>query len=789
MQKLAQLARTYDYLVPWLLLAVDRGRDARGPPGPRRQAPALTARASLRDLAQDPTSIRPTARDIGPMKTPRRPNAVRPPKTPRKTRSVESSLPFCPMRSGLRTLSASVDVTTTFHTRNAIAVPVRPLTKRTTSAGPQTIAVPPTGRSERMLIATPARIAEGRPAATHARAPDVPWISAQRSEPLKMDSSMLPSDAHDPPALGVVDRDEVRQGLDHVLAVAEEEEEEEEREDERDEDVEEREHGGSARGREDRRSLPRELERPGLKVFRRDADRVADPAQRAVDAGDREDVVPRMDVALPQLVAERRGRVGRLVQDRPAQEHGREKHDERHREGEEPGREPPAFRGPDAHLRPDRPERDRDDRGPEDPGEEGAQDDEAQRPDAEEEHEQENDRVKVRGSRRRHLPSIIRKTLIDWWVMRPAVARVPRRPPPPEPSDPAALSRAAVESARARGFAAAGVLAASRPVTWERFRDWLREGRHAEMAFLERDAAARMRFDSILPFAKSVVAVARAVPGTGAGNVAAYARGEDYHRVVRRHLKAVVDDLRPLAPKGSHFRVCVDTAPLLEREVAVRAGLGFIGKNGMLIVPGVGSHVVLGEILTDVTLAPSASPFEGGRGPLRIVHRVPRRLPDAGVRRARASSTPRKCLSYLTIEKRGPFTPAEEAALGGRLFGCDDCQDVCPFNASRERRRPRGGRGRLARPGRDPRARRGGLSRAVLPLRHLARDVSRPRPERARGGEAVSAPGTRPRRRRRLRAGRAPPPRAPPGRAARGPASGSSRAGRWKRERLRRTRS
>lgn len=276
---------------------------------------------------------------------------------------------------------------------------------------------------------------------------------------------------------------------------------------------------------------------------------------------------------------------------------------------------------------------------------------------------------------------MIRKTLIDWVVMRPAVARAPRRPPPPEPDDPAALSRAAVESALRRGFVAAGVLAASRPLTWDRFRDWLREGRHGEMAFLDRDAAARMRFDSILPFAKSVLAVARPVPGIGRGNVAAYARGEDYHRTVRRHLKGVVEDLAPLAPKGSHFRVCVDTAPLLEREVAVRAGLGFVGKNGMLIVPGTGSHVVLGEILTDVRMAPSASPFTAGPDRCGSCTACLEACPTQAFVAPRVLDAT-KCLSYLTIEKRGALSPSEEAALGGRLFGCDDCQDACPFNTA-----------------------------------------------------------------------------------------------------------
>ena len=266
--------------------------------------------------------------------------------------------------------------------------------------------------------------------------------------------------------------------------------------------------------------------------------------------------------------------------------------------------------------------------------------------------------------------------------MRPATSRAPRQPPPPVPDDPAGLSRAAVEAARARGFAAAGVLAASRPLSFERYRAWLEKGFHGEMAYLERDAAARMRFDTILPFTKSVLAVARPIPGVGPGNVAQYARGEDYHRVVRRHLKEVVEDLRPLAPRGSHFRVCVDTAPLLERELAVRAGLGFIGKNGLLIVPGLGSHVVLGEILTDVALAPTAAPADPGADRCGSCTACLDACPTQAFVGPRVLDA-RKCLSYLTIEKRTPFTAKEEDALAGRLFGCDDCQDVCPFNEAR----------------------------------------------------------------------------------------------------------
>jgi len=200
------------------------------------------------------------------------------------------------------------------------------------------------------------------------------------------------------------------------------------------------------------------------------------------------------------------------------------------------------------------------------------------------------------------------------------------------------------------------------------------------MAFLERDSEARRGLDSILPFARAVLCVAREVPPGGPGNVARYARGEDYHDVVRRELKAVADDLREAAPAGAHFRVCVDTAPVLEREWAVRAGLGFVGKNGMLIVPGAGSHVVLGELLTDLALAPTASAVDATWDRCGGCSACLEGCPTGAILSPRVVDA-RLCLSYLTIEKRSAFSAEEERWLGGRLFGCDDCQDVCPYNA------------------------------------------------------------------------------------------------------------
>jgi epoxyqueuosine reductase len=265
--------------------------------------------------------------------------------------------------------------------------------------------------------------------------------------------------------------------------------------------------------------------------------------------------------------------------------------------------------------------------------------------------------------------------------MRSAASCGPRFPPPPVPEDPAALSRAAVEAALAEGFVAAGVLAAQGPATFDIFARWIERGHHGGMAWLARGLDARRHFDFILPQTRAVLAVARRVAGRGAGNVARYARGEDYHRVVRRHLGRVVERIRRLAPSGSHFRICVDTAPLLERDVAVRAGLGSVGKNGLLIVPGIGSDVVLGEVLTDVALAPTAALPEAPPDLCGSCTACLDSCPTHAFTAARLLDA-RQCVAYLTIEKRGPFTPEEEASLEGRLLGCDLCQDVCPWNAA-----------------------------------------------------------------------------------------------------------
>src|SRR3989441_1982581 len=174
-------------------------------------------------------------------------------------------------------------------------------------------------------------------------------------------------------------------------------------------------------------------------------------------------------------------------------------------------------------------------------------------------------------------------------------------------------------------------------------------------------------------------------PARGQPRVAQYAQSADYHRVLGRRLARLADAIRELVP-GSTTRAYVDAGPVPERELAQRAGLGWIGKNMMLIHPALGSFTFIGVVLTDAALAADL-PFDVDRcGTCR-------RCLDACPTDAFAAPREldaRRCIAYLTIEKRGAFTAAERAMVGGWVFGCDICQDVCPWNV------------KFARPAMDP---------------------------------------------------------------------------------------
>ena len=223
-----------------------------------------------------------------------------------------------------------------------------------------------------------------------------------------------------------------------------------------------------------------------------------------------------------------------------------------------------------------------------------------------------------------------------------------------------------------------------------RYRAFLEHGMHGEMGYLAEGASLRERVDTsaILEGARSVVCVAQRYQRAAADEatdppfsqlVARYARGRDYHNGTRKKLRKLAAYLRSLGTPDApvHARPMVDDVPVLERAWAARAGLGFVGKNGMLIVPGEGSFVLLGEVVTTLALTPDAPIPERCGSCTRCLDACP-----TGAFPRPFVLDPRRCIAYLTIELRAPIPLEQRATIGAHLFGCDDCQTVCPFNRS-----------------------------------------------------------------------------------------------------------
>jgi len=227
------------------------------------------------------------------------------------------------------------------------------------------------------------------------------------------------------------------------------------------------------------------------------------------------------------------------------------------------------------------------------------------------------------------------------------------------------------------GFAAVGIATLEKNAHAAELDRWLAAGYAGTMSYLHRQAPAR-----IMPGATVAVVTLTnywhgstdpgAMPRGSRARIAQYAWSSDYHAVLGRRLERLAATIRDLAP-GAATRGYVDAGPVPERELAQRAGLGWIGKNMMLIDPGRGSFTFIGVVLTDAALAPDL-PFGGDRcGTCR-------RCLDACPTQAFVAPgelDARRCISYLTIERRGAFTATEQVQV---LFGCDVCQDVCPWN-------------------------------------------------------------------------------------------------------------
>lgn len=281
-----------------------------------------------------------------------------------------------------------------------------------------------------------------------------------------------------------------------------------------------------------------------------------------------------------------------------------------------------------------------------------------------------------------------------------------------------ALTQALKAEARRLGFHLVGVTDCAPPASFPRYEAWLAAGYHAGMAYLASERHRQRRADPrrILPECRSIVVLGvryfapsplpqafgrRGRPGAGTspsaaatsprdpagegprGQVAAYAWGEDYHEVLPPRLAALVAFLEEQVGHPIPHRYYTDTGPILERDLAQRAGLGWIGKNTMLIHPRLGSYLFLAEILLGLELEPDP-PFPTDH--CGTCTRCIEACPTGAILPGRVLDANR-CLSYLTIEHRGPLPEALRPALGNWVFGCDICQQVCPWN----RRAPQAG--------------------------------------------------------------------------------------------------
>lgn len=239
------------------------------------------------------------------------------------------------------------------------------------------------------------------------------------------------------------------------------------------------------------------------------------------------------------------------------------------------------------------------------------------------------------------------------------------------------------EKAKNLGFIACGFSRPERPVYFDKFRAWLSDRKNADMSWLERNVEIREDPTILLKGCKAVLSFAYPYPsqkpGTPEGfTVSRYSQPteEDYHVRLKGLCGELVDVIAQIYP-GSRSRICVDSAPILEKSLASSSGIGFTGKNNMLIIPGHGSYFYLAEILTTANLDfSSTEPMENQCGNCtRCIDSCP-----TGALEKPFYLDASKCLSYLTIEHKGRTKRDIGRKMGDCFFGCDRCQEVCPFN-------------------------------------------------------------------------------------------------------------
>jgi epoxyqueuosine reductase len=246
-------------------------------------------------------------------------------------------------------------------------------------------------------------------------------------------------------------------------------------------------------------------------------------------------------------------------------------------------------------------------------------------------------------------------------------------------------SQSIKDKARELGFDLCGIAPADSFAELSFFEEWLRKGYAGEMAYLTRSAQKRADVRHVVPGARSVI-VTGTIYNTGrpystecadreAALIARYAWGDDYHDVLKARLDALVEWMRDASPDSFDALAYVDTGPVQERVYAQYAGLGWIGKNTCLINPELGSWLFLSEVICTLPLEPD-QPVLDQCGSCTLCLET---CPTGAIVEPHVLDATR-CLSYLTIELRGAIPEEHRAALGNHIYGCDICQDVCPYN-------------------------------------------------------------------------------------------------------------
>jgi epoxyqueuosine reductase len=248
-----------------------------------------------------------------------------------------------------------------------------------------------------------------------------------------------------------------------------------------------------------------------------------------------------------------------------------------------------------------------------------------------------------------------------------------------------ALAAQIRQHARRLGFDLVGIAPAHASNYRDYFRQWIDDGQAGEMSYLARRFDERIDPARYLPGARSVVCVAvnyhvplepvDPVDAPFHGRVARYALGDDYHELIKPRLYDLADAIRAMAP-GARTRAGVDTVPVMEKELAARAGVGWFGKNACVINEHAGSWLLLGEVITTLELPPDEPAVDRCGTCRRCIDACP-----TGAITAPYQLDATRCISYLTIEHLGPIAPELQHQMGNWLYGCDVCQDVCPWNS------------------------------------------------------------------------------------------------------------